>query len=602
MNLISAIKKLLAMFEFYGLKQTCLMVTMILVMAVFDVIGVASIAPFMAILANPGLIHSNTLLATIYSLTGITEINHFLFFLGLVFLGLIVVSLVLKAATHYMSVRFILMTECAIANRLIEGYLSRPYSWYLDKNSANLGKTILSEVGSVISQGLMPLMTLIAQSIVSVGLLALIFYIDTSLAIAVFLLFGCIYGLIFFASSSFLLRIGGETVAANQNRYEIVSEAFGAFKEIKVTGLERPYIEQFLKSSLVFARHQATLLSIAQIPRFVVEGVAFCGLIIVILFLMGRSGGFNAALPIVAIYAFAGYRLMPAAQQIYGSITQIRFSEPAIDGLYSELSKLALSPPSFGAHRSKNQMPFEESINLKSVSFAYPESNRLALDSIDVCIPALSTIGFVGATGSGKTTVIDIILGLLEPQKGSLTIDGMTLDQDTRLLWQGLIGYVPQNIFLKDGTIAENIAFGLKGEEIDLLALEKAAMAANLHNFIINDLPDGYATSVGERGIRLSGGECQRIGIARALYREPKVLILDEATSALDNLTEQAVMDAVNNLGNNITIILIAHRLSTVQLCDNIYLLKKGRIESEGSYDQLMAKSDFFHQALEKKD
>ena len=590
------------MFRFYGLKHTVLMVAMILAMAIFDVIGVASIAPFMAILANPSLIHSNTLLNTIYSLTGIIEIDHFLFFLGFVFLALIVVSLVLKAVTNYMSVRFILMTECAIANRLIEGYLYKPYSWYLDKNSANLGKTILSEVGAVISQGVMPLMTLIAQSVVSVGLLTLLFYIDFLLALAVLLLFGSIYGLIFFVSSSFLLRIGRETLSANQNRYEIVSEAFGAFKEIKVTGLECSYINRFLNSSLVFARHQATALSIAQIPRFIVEGVAFCGLIIVILFLMSRSGGLDAALPIVAIYAFAGYRLMPAAQQIYGSITQIRFSEAAINNLYSELSKLELSLPSFDIHRPKNQISFEVSINLKSVSFAYPESNRLALDAIDVCIPALSTIGFVGATGSGKTTVIDIILGLLEPQKGSLTIDGMTLDQASRPSWQDLIGYVSQNIFLKDGTIAENIAFGLKGEEIDILALEKAAMAANLHNFIINDLPDGYATSVGERGIRLSGGECQRIGIARALYRKPKVLILDEATSALDNLTEQAVMDAVNNLGNSITIIVIAHRLSTVQLCDNIYLLKKGRIESEGSYDQLSAKSDFFHQALEKKD
>jgi ABC-type multidrug transport system fused ATPase/permease subunit len=239
-------------------------------------------------------------------------------------------------------------------------------------------------------------------------------------------------------------------------------------------------------------------------------------------------------------------------------------------------------------------IPLEKSIELKDVHYSYPNSSIAALSGVNLSIPSRSIVGLVGATGSGKTTSVDLILGLLDPQKGNLFVDGQVIDSGNRREWQRCIGYVPQQIYLADDSISANIAFGVNRQEIVQQAVENAAKIANLHDFIIKDLPEGYNTTVGERGVRLSGGQRQRIGIARALYHNPSVLILDEATSALDNITERAVMDAVNNLGHNITIILIAHRLSTVRQCDQIYLLENGQIKASGTFEELSMQSNLF--------
>ena len=268
---------------------------------------------------------------------------------------------------------------------------------------------------------------------------------------------------------------------------------------------------------------------------------------------MSKTGSFNSTLPIVSLYVFAGYRLMPAIQQIYEAFTQLTFIRPSLDKLCEDLQNLK----SFNENKDQEILPFKKSINLRNIHFSYPNTPRITLSELNLSISAKSTVGIVGVTGSGKTTMIDIILGLLEPQKGTLEIDGKVVTKKNIRSWQSSIGYVPQQIFLSDDTIASNIAFGLETEDINQEAVEKASKIANLHEFVINELPKKYQTKIGERGVRLSGGQRQRIGIARALYHNPQLLILDEATSALDNQTEKAVMDAINNLGKNITIILI---------------------------------------------
>jgi ABC-type branched-subunit amino acid transport system ATPase component len=321
------------------------------------------------------------------------------------------------------------------------------------------------------------------------------------------------------------------------------------------------------------------------------EGIAFGGMLLVVLYLMGQDGGFASALPVMALYAFAGFRLLPALQQIYVSSTQLRFAGPALDALHGDLKKLG----NFNLQTLPIlPMRFTQSIELAHINYTYPNACKPALKDISLYIPANSTIGLVGSTGSGKTTAIDLILGLLEAQSGSLSIDGKDIDFNNRRQWQKSIGYVPQEIYLSDDTIASNIAFGINNKEIDMVAVERAATIANLHHFVIKDLPLGYQTNVGERGVRLSGGQRQRIGIARALYNSPQVLILDEATSALDNLTEHAVMEAVNNLNHEITIILIAHRLSTVRQCDQIFLLDTGVVSAKGTFDELISQNDQF--------
>ena len=305
---------------------------------------------------------------------------------------------------------------------------------------------------------------------------------------------------------------------------------------------------------------------------------------LIILYVLSESGSFNNALPIVSLYVYAAYRLMPALQQIYSSFTAIVFALPAIDKLHDDFKNLK----AINRNQDQGVLPINETITLKNIYYNYPNASKTALKNISINISAKTTVGLVGATGSGKTTTVDIILGLLEAKKGTLEVDGKIITQQNSRSWQRSIGYVPQHIFLSDDTVAANIAFGINSKEINQEAIKKASQIANLHEFVMEELPKQYNTTIGEHGVRLSGGQRQRIGIARALYHSPQVLILDEATSALDNLTEKAVMEAVNNLSKDITIILIAHRLSTVKKCDQIFLLEKGELKNYGTFEELI--------------
>ena len=567
---------------------------MILVMAFLDMLGVASILPFMAVLANPEIVQTNAVLNTAFISSrhiGIHTTEQFLFALGVLVFVLLVTSLALKALTTYAQTRFALLREFSIGKRLVEGYLHQPYSWFLNRHSADLGKAILSEVNAVIYKGMLPLMTLMAQSTVALSLLILLIIVDPQLALSVGVVLGLAYAGIFAAMSGWLKRLGQARIDANKERFTVVSEAFGAVKEVKLGGLERAYIQRFAKPAEIFAKGQATAEVISQVPRFALEAIAFGGMLLVILYLMAKSGSFASALPIIALYAFAGYRLMPALQQIYAAFTQLRFAGPSVDALHQDLSNLQIAN---ARHSHFKRLPLTQSIQLTQVSYCYPNASQSALKGINLSIRAHSKVGFVGATGSGKTTMVDVILGLLEPQEGTLNIDDQPITAANLQQWQRVIGYVPQHIYLADDSVVANIAFGVNAKDIDQQAVERAAKIANLHEFVINDLSQGYSTTIGERGVRLSGGQRQRIGIARALYHSPQVLILDESTSALDNLTEQAVMEAMNNLGHDITIILIAHRLGTVRQCDQIYLLERGEVKARGTYNELYAGSQQF--------
>jgi ABC-type multidrug transport system fused ATPase/permease subunit len=591
---VSTLRKLVAFLSPAERRRAGGLMGMILVMAFLDMLGVASVLPFMAVLANPALVQTPGLLSTAFTASryiGIHTTEQFLFALGALVFVLLVTSLAFKALTTYAQTRFALMSEYSIGKRLVEGYLHQPYSWFLSRHSADLGKAVLSEVSGVVQLGMIPLMTLIAQSTVTLSLLVLLLVVDPLLALSVGVVLGLAYAGIFAVVSGWLSRLGQSRNQANQERYTAVIEAFGAVKEVKVGGLEKAYLKRFAAPANIFARSEATSLLIQQLPRFALEAIAFGGIMLLILYLMAESGSFDTALPIIALYVFAGYRLMPALQQIYGAFTQLRYAKPLIEALHRDLCGLqavhAIQDPI-------TPVSLRQAIRLSKITYRYPNAAQPALKSIDLSIPAFSTIGFVGATGSGKTTTVDVILGLLEPQEGTLSIDGRAVTATNRRQWQRAIGYVPQQIYLADASVAANIAFGVDSRGIDQEAVERASKIANLHEFVVSELPQGYATTVGERGVRLSGGQRQRIGIARALYHSPQVLILDEATSALDNLTEQAVMEAVNNLSHDITIILIAHRLSTVRQCDQIYLLERGEVKASGTYEELTANNHQF--------
>ena len=568
-------------------KKLPLLVIMITIMALLEMIGVASIIPFITVLTNPTLVETNIFLNNMFKVSGVfgVETNHeFLFILGILVFFLLVTSISFKAFTVYILARFSYMLDYSISKFIIEKYLYQPYSWFLSRNSADLGKSILSEVGILTGNGIRPIMLMITQSMVIITLLSLLILVDVKIALSVFFILGTSYGLIYKLLRGYVHQIGEGRLETNRLRFTALSEAFGAVKEIKVGGLEKLNIKKFSEPSKKMAILHAAFSVVNQLPRFALEALTFGGMMLLILFMMKKTGTFVESLPIISLYALAGYRIMPALQQVYASMTQLRFLGPALDALYYDIKNL--KPSEF--KKDQSEIIFNKKIILNQINYSYPNSSRTALKDININIPAKTTVGIIGATGSGKTTVVDIILGLLETTNGTLEVDDKVIDKHNCGAWQKSIGYVPQQIYLADDTISANIAFGVNPENLDQNKLENVAKIANIHDFIINELPNQYHTTIGERGIRLSGGQRQRIGIARALYHKPKLLILDEATSALDNMTEQAVIEAINNLSKEITIILIAHRLSTVKICDKIFKIEKGQLVDQGTFDEII--------------
>ena len=591
---MKTLKQLFYLLKVQERKKGLILLIIITIMALLDMIGVASIMPFMAVLTNPDLIDSNIILNTAFeasNIFGVKTVLQFQFLLGILVFIFLIFSITFKAFTMYLQTYFAENIDYSIAKRLVEGYLHQPYGWFLNRNSAELGKSILSEVNAVISNAFKPLMDLIGKSLSTIAILILLILIDPKLAFIVGFTLILSYGVIFLFTRNFLKRIGLDRFKANSLRYNVVAEAFGAIKEIKIGGLENTYLERFSKPAKVIANRSAAMTLASQIPRLALEAIAFGGLLLTVLYLMLKSGNINNAVPMIALYAFAGYRLMPALQQIYNAIARIRFVTPALDALCNDMN--SLQPINLN-NNNKDDLIFKKSITLSQVHYHYPNAPKMVLKDINLNIPARSTVALVGTTGSGKTTTVDILLGLLEAQQGNLKVDGRVINKHNLRTWQNSIGYVPQQIYLADDTVSANIAFGKNPEDIDQQAVERAAKIAELHEFVINDLPLKYQTEVGERGVRLSGGQRQRIGIARALYHKPQLLILDEATNALDNLTEEIVMKAVNNLSKDITIIIIAHRLSTVKECDNIFFLEKGELKAQGNFNELVKTNENF--------
>lgn len=589
-------KKLLFLLSERERLMSCFLLVMFIFNAILDAIGVASILPFMTVVVNPELVKTNEFLDFLYnslSFLGIDNVDEFIIILGIGVFILLVLSLIFKSYTLYLQLKFVAMREFSIGSRLIKKFLYQPYTWFLQRHSADLGKTVLNEVSLVVGKGLTPLLNIAAYSLIALAMIILLFIFDPKLTLIVTFVLCFIYVLIFMSFRYFLSRIGNERLEANKYRFINVIEAFGAFKEIKVGRLEDHYIKRFSEPAYIYAKHSASSQIISQIPKFFVEIVVFGGLLLILLYILSIKGNFLNSIPIISLYVFAAYRLLPAIQVIYRTLSQIRFIEPAVSKIYNDLINLQ---PKLINEKVDNpkKLNLNKVLKLKNIFYSYPNTSRTTIKNIDINIPAFSTIGIIGKTGSGKTTIIDLILGLLKPKKGTLNVDDEVINENNLRAWQKSIGYVPQQIFLADDTVISNIALGIDKKDIDFKAIYRAAEIANLHDFVENELPDKYETVVGERGVRLSGGQRQRIGIARALYHNPKILILDEATSSLDNLTEQAVMDEVYKFREKMTVIIVAHRLSTVKRCDNIFLLEKGELINQGKFDELVEKNEHF--------
>jgi len=546
------------------------MLVLVVLMALAETASVLSIMPFLSVLGRPAIIQETPVLLALYRRLGMVDARQFIFLLGVASIALVVSSSLFKTITLHVLNRFVHMERHSISTRLLSRYLQQPYEFFLVHNPSILAKGVLSEVDQLLSEMVQPLSQLLAQGAVLLAMTVLILCYDALTAVCIMVALALLYGSIYLVVRKRLARIGAERQAADGQRYRACNEALGGIKDVKVTHATKTYLSYFERASHLFSRHVATSETLAQSPLYLVEATGYTGLIAIALVLLLRTNDIGHVLPALGLYGFAAYRMLPSAQIMYRGFAKLRFASSTLDSIARDLNLLE-EPES----KSSGIMPFHGEIRLEGIRYAYPSApEKQVFDGFDLAIPVNSSVGIVGKSGAGKSTLMDILLGLLQPQAGTMSVDGVTVTVDNVAEWQRAIGYVPQHIYLSDASVVENIAFGVHRDAIDMKAVERAARAAQIHDFVVSELPDGYGTQVGDRGIRLSGGQRQRIGIARALYRDPPVLLMDEATSALDSETEESINQAIGRLSGNKTIIIIAHKESSLRHCHRIVSIR----------------------------
>lgn len=565
-------------------------------MAAFEVVGVSSIVPFLKVLADPDAIRTNEWLAFAFERLSFESTQSFLRFLGIAAFVLLLLSALVRSGGYYVLYHFTQMLRHSIGSRLLETYLRQPYEFFLDHHSGDLAKAILSEVDHLGTYVYQPAANLVASVFTLVAISGLLVFIDPTLAVSAAGLLAGAYGVIFLTVKRRLEVLGAARLEANRERFEATSEALGGFKEIRLLGREAAYLKKFQGPSLSVSRVSARANTMGQIPKFMVEALAFGGILLLAVALVGRQTeqeeNLGTLLPMMGLYALAGYRMLPAVQGIYHASTQLKFGAPSVQAVVRDLNRGRDAPPL--AVDPASPMGVREKLELRALNYVYPGSDTAGVHDVDLELSAGSTLGIVGTTGAGKTTLVDLILGLLSPTSGQILVDSLPIEGVNLRAWQASIGYVPQEIFLVEGSIASNIALGVSERELDSARVRECARMAQLLDFVEGELTEGFATRVGERGVRLSGGQRQRIGIARSLYRDPDFIVFDEATSALDNHTENALMSAVRELRGTKTIVMIAHRLSTLQSCDQIVVMDGGRVVGRGTFAELERTNEVF--------
>ena len=577
-------------------RQARRLLGFIILTGLIDTIGLTPVLPLLAILANPEIATSNRHIHTVYMALGFSDTQQFMVFLGAAVLVVIVATNLLNAWTARRCLAFSLNVGHQLSVRMLNAYLSQPYVFFLNENSSKILVDVVGRVYDLIHGVLAPALQIISKSMLAAFIFALLLAVNPWLSLAIGALVGGGYICAYLLLRNPLRRYGSEANLANEQRGRFGSEAFSGIKEIKAAGREAFFAARFTRAS---ERYTSACLKngfVAIVPRYVLEVLAIGGMVGAILFLLLRDASLTGILPILGLYALAAYRLLPAIQQIFQGAALIRFSASSVNTLHETAIRLQNSKTVALLHGSEptQPLPFNRELAFKTVEFSYPNTAAPVLWNINLSIPKNSSLGVVGTTGAGKTTVIDLAMALLEPSSGQVLVDERDVFDGNQRRWRASIGYVPQTIYLADTTIASNIAFGIEENEIDMARLESAARLARIHDFIESELPERYRTVVGERGVRLSGGQRQRIGIARALYHQPQFLIFDEATSALDNQTEAAIVDAIQALSHKVTMLIVAHRLSTIRACDSIIILERGEIADRGSYDELYARNPAF--------
>ncbi|TDR57244.1 HlyD family secretion protein [Halomonas ventosae] len=566
---------------------------LVVLMAFAEVAGVVAIGPFMALVGDMSRVQGEGNLAQLYQATPFTDPAEFLFWLGIAVLVALTGAAAVSMFTAWRLALYANQVGAELSIRLYKHYMQQPWLFHASCSSSQLTNQIAQECNRITGQVIRPLMMMNAKAVLALVMALAIFLFNPMVAMVGMALFSGAYLVLYRTVRRKLASNGQAITRSNRERFKLMNEGFGGIKDALLLGRQADFNQRFEASSRIFGRAQGTTQALSQVPRYAMELIAFGAVIFLVLYLLAaHQGNLGTILPVLSIYALAGFKLLPAFQQVYTSVAQLRGNLAAFDSLEEDLKASQHASTGTPAEKAGHLVPRHE-VRLDNVTFHYPGKEEVALNGLTLTLPVNKVIGLVGASGSGKSTAIDMLLGLIEPEKGALLVDGQPLAPEQKRAWQNSLGFVPQSIFLTDASIRENIAFGLPPEQIDDARVEKALRLAHLEE-LLERLPEGLDSVVGERGIQLSGGQRQRIGIARALYDDAEVLVLDEATSALDGITEKLVMDAIHDFSGKKTIIMIAHRLATVKQCDTIYLLKDGQVSDQGSYYELAERNVIF--------
>ncbi len=581
---MSAFKKLWYMLSLDQRRAAIILLVMMLIGMVLETLGIGLVVPALALMTQSDLTAKYPVLVQWLDSIGNPSREHLVVVGMLVLVSVYTVKALFLGFLGWMQTRFVYGIRADLSQRLFTGYLRQPYVFHLQRNSAQLIHNVVNETNIVASTGLIPGFTLISEILVFLGISTMLLAVEPLGALLVLSTLG-------FAGWGFsritrnrILRWGEARQLHEGLRMQHLQQGLGGVKDVKLLGREDEFFAQYWLHNVGSARsvqHEQTL---QQLPRLFLELLAVTGLAALVLAMIGQGKPLDALLPTLGLFAAAAFRLMPSANRVLLAIQSTRYTLPVIDVLYGEicLFDATLEP------QQSHPILFKSTLTLDQVSFHYPSTEALTLHAVNLSIPQGASVGFIGGSGAGKSTLVDIILGLLTPDSGAIKVDDIDIQTNLRG-WQDMVGYVPQSIFLTDDTLRRNVAFGIPNEQIDEAAVWRAIHAAQLEQFV-NDLLQGLDTMVGERGIRISGGQRQRIGIARALYHDPQVLVLDEATSSLDTVTEREVMDAVRALQGDKTLIIVAHRLSTVEHCDYLYRFEQGKVVEEGGAAVMLKK------------
>jgi len=564
---------------------------LILILGLLEVVGVASILPFMQLMAEPDAIQKSRWLNAIYQFFQFENPRQMLIYSGISIITLIGVTNLFTIFTTWLRYKFSWEIAHQLSVRLLRTYIHKPYNFYLDNNSSKINTYIISEVGSLTGGVIIPIIEIFSRLFMSIVILSMLVFVDPKVAMVMFGGLGGSYLVIYLSQKNYLKRIGVLRIKMNLLRYQSLQELMQGIKTVMVYNKREFFYNRYHQASWEFSNIQPKYNLLLAIPRSVLEFLAFGSILGVTVYLYTNSGNIQSAIPRLSLYAVAGYRLLPAMQKIFTALAKLRHNYPIVNKLHNDLRR---SHADYKMAKTVRALPFNDRILLNNIGFKYETSPRPIIDQLNIELKKGETIAFIGSTGSGKTTLVDIIVGLLYPTQGQIIVDDTPLNAANIKEWQKDISYVPQEVFLFDDSVASNITLGVKKAEVDKKQLERATQLADIYDFISEQLPEGFATKIGEKGVRLSGGQRQRLGLARALYKAPSVLILDEATSALDSITEKSIIESLQNLPQDLTTIIIAHRLSTVKHADCIYILDEGKIIAKGTYDSLIDSNKSF--------